>query len=87
MKVIASPTILDAFEWDGSEETFERIKELAEDFDDKVYMRDGQLVVYNATYKEEEIVELGHYIVLENNRLEVNSPITFDVLYHEVKEE
>lgn len=86
MKVIASPTFLDAFEWDGSKATFERIKELAEDFDDKFYMRDGQLVVYNATYEEEEIVKLGHYIVFESYGPEVYGPISFEVLYQEVTE-
>lgn len=86
MKVIANPTVLNAFEWDGSIETFEKIQELAEDFDDNVYMRDGQLVVYNATYEEEEIVKLGHYVVFESYGLEVWGPISFEVLYQEVTE-
>lgn len=86
MKVVASPTILDAFEWDGSKATFERIREITEDFDDEVYMRDGQLVVYNGTFEDEEVVLYGHYVVFESYGLEVYSPISFEVLYQEVTE-
>lgn len=82
MKVIANPTILDAVEWNGTEETFEKIKELAENFKDKTYMRDGQLIVYDHIFEEEEVVEIGYFVVFENN-IEICSPIAFDVLYQE----
>lgn len=84
MKVIANSLILDAFEWDGSEETFEKIKELAVNIEDDVYMRDGQLIVYDNTFEEEYVVDVGKYVVFENHRIEVYRPISFDVLYQEV---
>lgn len=82
MKVIANPTVLDAVEWNGMKETFEEIKELADKFEDDVYMRDGQLVIYDYTFEEEEVVEIGDFVVFEHS-IEIYSPISFDVLYQE----
>ena len=87
MKVIASPIILNAFEWDGSKETFKKIQKLAGNIEDDVYMRDSQLIIYNNTYEEEEVVTLGHYVVFENYGIEVYSPISFEVMYQEVADE
>lgn len=85
MKVVASPTLLDAFEWDGSEEIFEKIKEFSVSSKDDVYIRDGQLIVYNNAFETEEIVKIGYYVVFETYGIDVYSPIAFDILYQEVK--
>lgn len=84
MKVVANQLFLNAFEWDGTEETFEKIKELAANIKDDVYMRDGQLVVYNYTFEEEEVVDVGCYVVFESSRIDVYVPIVFETLYTEV---
>ncbi|HEM4550868.1 hypothetical protein UN679_08035 [Streptococcus suis] len=84
MKVVANQLFLDAFEWDGSEETFEKIKELAANIKDDVCMRDGQLVVYDHAFEEEEVVDVGRYVVFESSRIDVYAPIVFETLYTEV---
>uniref|UniRef100_UPI003F6946A6 hypothetical protein n=1 Tax=Streptococcus pluranimalium TaxID=82348 RepID=UPI003F6946A6 len=84
MKVIANPIFLDAFEWDGSKETFEKIKKLASNIEDDVYIRDGQLVVYDGMFEEEEVVKIGHFVVFGNDKIDTYSPIGFDILFQEV---
>lgn len=87
MKVIAIPKILDAFEWDGSEGVFRKINELAENVKDKVYMRDGQLMVYDNIFEGEEVVDIGDYIVFNDHRIEVWSFTSFEALYQEVADD
>ncbi|HEL1602762.1 TPA: hypothetical protein VB846_000534 [Streptococcus suis] len=84
MKVVANQPFLNAFEWDGTEETFEKIKELAANIKDDVYMRDGQLVVYDHAFEEEEVVDVGCYVVFESSRIDVYVPIVFETLYTKV---
>ncbi|QBX23146.1 hypothetical protein Javan116_0017 [Streptococcus phage Javan116] len=84
MKVIRTPEKLDAFEWTGSTETYKKMKELSSDCKDKLYMRDGQLVVYDYMFEEEQNVEFGDFIVFEDDRIEICKPFIFDILYEEV---
>ncbi len=87
MKVVANPKYLDAFEWDGRKETFEKIRKLANNIEDDVYMRDGQLVVYDGIFEEEEVVKIGRFVVFENDKIDTYSPIGFDVLFQEVEDD
>lgn len=47
-------------------------------------MRDGQLVVYDHVFEEEEVVDVGRYVVFESSRIDVYVPIVFETLYTEV---
>lgn len=88
MKVIAIPTLLDAFEWDGSEAVFKKIKAAVRihNAKDDVYMCDGQLIIYDNIFKEEETVEIGRFVVFENNKINTYSFIIFETLFQEVEE-